>query len=359
VNTPLSDTEPGTPASDNTTMRPKRKQRQNKIPPEGPPIRPRRTIAKPHRFQAYLAKLTSLYQLKRKNPSAFTAVDLDNIGNPLRYSSAIRGPDAILAKWLQAAHEEIDRLLDRNTIKFISHNSLPRGRTAAYYNPQVRTKEKNGVLEYRVRGTIGGDKVDYNGDTKALTATMEDAKILLNSTVSTPGAEFIALGISNFYLGTPLPRKEYMRISRKHLPEQTIQKHNLEALMYNDTVLVEISKGIYGLPQAGKLAQDQLIAHLKTYGYNQAPNSPCLFTHETMPIAFTLVVDDFGVKVTGEDNKAHLINCLKEKYDITINYKGDKYLGIQLKWYVNNEGIKCVELSMPNYIKNTIDRFCQ
>jgi hypothetical protein len=62
-------------------------------------------------------------------------------------------------------------------------------------------------------------------------------------------------------------------------------------------------------------------------------------------------------KVTGEENKAHLINCLKEKYDITINEKGDKYLGIQLKWYINNDGIKCVELSMPNYIKNTIERF--
>ena len=180
---------------------------------------------------------------------------------------------------------------------------------------------------------------------------MEDVKILLNSTVSTPGAEFIALDISNFYLGTPLPRKEYMRISRKHLPKQTIEKHNLEALLYKDSVLVEINKGIYGLPQAGKLAQDQLVTHLKHYGYNQAPNSPCLFVHETRPIAFTLVVDDFGVKVVGEENKTHLINCLKEKYEITINNKGDKYLGIHLKWYTNTEGARCVELSMPTTLK--------
>ena len=66
--------------------------------------------------------------------------------------------------------------------------------------------------------------------------------------------------------------------------------------MYKDSVLVEISKRIYGLQQAGKLAQNQLIAYLKTHGCNQAPNSPCLFTHDTRPAAFTLVVDDFGVQ---------------------------------------------------------------
>jgi hypothetical protein len=113
--------------------------------------------------------------------SALTAVDLDIIGNPLKYGSAIHGPDA--EKWLLAAAEEFDRLVDSETGKFISHDSLPRGRTAAYYNPQMRTKEKNGNIEYRVRGTIGGDKVDYDGETKALTDTMEDVKILLNSTV--------------------------------------------------------------------------------------------------------------------------------------------------------------------------------
>ena len=315
-----------------------------------PRVRPRRNHSLPQRFQALTVKLEP-----RETNRAFTAVDLDLSGNPLKYSVAVRGPDAV--HWLQAAHEEFDRLIESNTIEFISHKKLPRGRTAAYYNPQVRTKEKEGVIERRVRGTIGGDKVDYDGETKALTATMEEVKILLNSTVSTPGAEFIALDIRNFYLGTPLLRKEYMRISRKHLPKQTVDKYNLERLMHNESVLVEISKGIYGLPQAGKLAQDQLVTHLKKHGYNQAPNSPCLFTHNTRPIAFTLVVDDFGVKVVGEENKIHLINCLKEKYEITVNEKGDKYLGINLKWHTDIDGTRCVELSMPNYIKNAIERF--
>ena len=101
--------------------------------------RPRRNRAIPQRFQALTATPTTPID-QSSQFLAFTAVDLDILGNPLKYSAAISGPDA--DKWLQAAHEEIDRLLDSNTIKFIPHNSLPRGRTAAYYNPQVRTKEK-------------------------------------------------------------------------------------------------------------------------------------------------------------------------------------------------------------------------
>ena len=73
--------------------------------------------------------------------------------------------------------------------------------------------------------------------------------------------------------------------------------------MHNESVLVVISKDIYGLWQADELAQDQLVAHLTIHGYNQAPNSPCLFTNTERPIAFTLVVDDFEVKVVGEKIK--------------------------------------------------------
>jgi hypothetical protein len=140
--------EPSLPVGVQSKVHPKRKNRP-KIT-DSPLARPRRTIAVPKRFQAYSVKTCNRIISKQKRMSALTAVDLDIIGNPLKYGSAIHGPDA--EKWLLAAAEEFDRLVDSETGKFISHDSLPRGRTAAYYNPQVRTKEKNGNIEYRVRG---------------------------------------------------------------------------------------------------------------------------------------------------------------------------------------------------------------
>jgi hypothetical protein len=107
--------------------------------------------------------------------------------------------------------------------------------------------------------------------------------------------------ITDFCLGTPLPRKEYMRIGLNQISQSTQQQYNVRQLAGHDNthVLVEISKGIYGLPQAGKLAQERLVAHLATHGYEPAANTSCLFKHTTRDIMFALVVDDFGIRYKG------------------------------------------------------------
>ena len=121
-----------------------------------------------------------------------------------------------------------------------------------------------------MRGTIGGDKVNYPGLVAVNTADMKTIKLLLNSVISTNGAKFMTLDIKDFYLGTVLPRKEYMRISEKQMSQKFIDKmykHNLQNELENGYYYAEISKGIYGLPQAGLLAQEKLIQLLKQHGY--------------------------------------------------------------------------------------------
>ncbi len=45
-----------------------------------------------------------------------------------------------------------------------------------------------------------------------------------------------------------------------------------------------------------------LAKRLKEHGYFPSKTTPGLWTHEWHPIAFTLVVDDFGVKYVGEEH---------------------------------------------------------
>ena len=87
-------------------------------------------------------------------------------------------------------------------------------------------------------------------------------------------------------------------------------------------VYVEIQKGMYGLPQAGILAQELLEKRLNAHGYSQSRAVPGLWTHETRPILFTLVVDDFGVKYVGKEHALHLINILKQHYEISEDWSG-------------------------------------
>ena len=71
---------------------------------------------------------------------------------------------------------------------------------------------------------------------------------------------------------------------------------------------------MYGLPQAGILAQNLLEKRLKKKGYYQSMYTPGLWLHEWQPIQFSLVVDDFGVKYVGKEHAKHLVDALVEHY---------------------------------------------
>jgi hypothetical protein len=54
-------------------------------------------------------------------------------------------------------------------------------------------------------------------------------------------------------------------------PKDVIEQYNLTDLANKDgMVFVEIQKGMYGLPQAGLLAQELLEQRLKKHGYFQS-----------------------------------------------------------------------------------------
>ena len=102
----------------------------------------------------------------------------------------------------------------------------------------------------------------------------------------------MSLNIKDFYLNNELPRKEYARIHLSLIPQDIIDQYHLNDLVAPDGfVYIEISKGMYGLPQAGKIASDFLIPRLKAAGYHPAKHTHGLFNHDTNGITFCLVVD--------------------------------------------------------------------
>jgi hypothetical protein len=78
------------------------------------------------------------------------------------------------------------------------------------------------------------------------------------------------MDIKNYYLGTPLPRFEYMKILLSLFPEEIIQKYNLNALVVDGWVYIEIRKVMYGLKQAGILDIQLLQTRLAPFGYYPA-----------------------------------------------------------------------------------------
>ena len=106
------------------------------------------------------------------------------------------------------------RAVGTDTMFFIHKSEVPADRfkdvTYGKINCDFKaTKEEKN----RTRLTVGGDRINYPGDCGTPTADLLTVKLLLNSVVSTAGAEFMTLDIKNFYLCTPLERYEYLRMS--------------------------------------------------------------------------------------------------------------------------------------------------
>ena len=97
-------------------------------------------------------------------------------------------------------------------------------------------------------------------------------------------------------------------------------------------IYIEANRGMYGLPQAGLLANELLEKRLKKRGYYQSKLVSGLWKHEWRPIQFTLVVDDFGVKYVGKEYALHLNATLEDNYGVTTEWDGKRYIGITLDW---------------------------
>jgi hypothetical protein len=111
----------------------------------------------------------------------------------------------------------------------------------------------------RTRLVAGGDRVHYPFDAGTPTVNLLTVKLLINSVILTPGAKIFTMDIKNFYLCTPMTWYKYMRLKLADMPEDIIEHYCLlDIMMPYGYVYCEIRQGMYGLPQAGIIAQELL-----------------------------------------------------------------------------------------------------
>ena len=113
------------------------------------------------------------------------------------------------------------------------------------------------------------------------------------------------LDIKNFYLTTKLENFKYMKMPLSLFPSRIVEQYNLKELAVKGWVYIEMRHAVWGLPQAGILANKRLRRKLAPFGYHKCVNTPVLWRYETRAISFTLVVDDFGVKYVKKEGVAH------------------------------------------------------
>ena len=91
-----------------------------------------------------------------------------------------------------------------------------------------------------------------------------------------------------------------MNMKLNIIPQEIIDQYQLQDLEENGWVYMKIVKGMPGLKQAARLANERLVHHLAPYVYAPVQHTPSLWKHESNGILFALVVDDFGIKSTSD-----------------------------------------------------------
>jgi hypothetical protein len=157
-------------------------------------------------------------------PEMANAVICPDTGKSLKHSELITLVDCKI-QWMKSRANQIGRLAQglkrgvkgTNTVKFIKRENVPAGRksTYGYFVVDIKTHKEKKELTHLI---VGGDQIEYAGDTSTRTAGLTTTKMLFNSTISIPGAKKLVIDIKNFYLNAPLERYTYMVVVMASLP---------------------------------------------------------------------------------------------------------------------------------------------
>jgi hypothetical protein len=90
------------------------------------------------------------------------------------------------------------------------------------------------------------------------TARLETAILHWNSIVSTAMAKYMCIDLKNFYLTAKPEYYEYMTIHLAYFPPWIVDQYNLNLHALNGKVHLKLWRAVWGLPQAGILANKQL-----------------------------------------------------------------------------------------------------
>ena len=285
-------------------------------------------------------------------------LNLDDDGKPITNRTALKSIHR--DDWLIEHAKEIKNLINTGTIVPRRQNDQPldRRKDTKYYSPQVKEKlADDSTVIRRVRGTFGGNNLDYPFAKSSPVAdrtliNIHQQSVLADIKRTGEDWRYMCADFKDYYLGSKLPRSEWLRISTKYMNEELLIQ--LQNYIVAGTVLFEVVGSMYGHPAAGLIAYTDLVTHLAAHGYFQSRLIPCLFMNQDKSITFTLVVDDIGIKYKhGSGEIKHLQKILAKpcsKWDVKFDLTGSQYNGQRLQWNYDKSNPTLIK-DIPAYMK--------
>ena len=139
------------------------------------------------------------------------------------------------------------------------------------------------------------------------------------------------------------------------IQQDVIDEYDLTAMVHKDEYCyAEIRKVMYGLREAGYIANMKLKRVLGLEGYLLSKFTPGLFTHKTRDMAFLLIVDNFGVWHTKREDVQHLLKTIQDRYPIKVDWDPTFYSRVALEFDYDERTCKML---IPGYVKQALINF--
>ena len=256
-----------------------------------------------------------------------------------------------------ADEDEAERLLgggkERSTMGPIHLKDIPKedSGTTMGIAATYKRKDSEGKTIIRARWAANSAPFEYVHETTSTVADHASVHILLNAAVS-ENAQLKGIDIKDMYLMSLLDHYVYLKINVDMFSDKILDKYNLREYITADKkwIYFQVWRSMYGLPQAGRIAQKKLIKVLEEGGYVET-RTQCIFRHRTRNTIFSLIVDDFLVKFQKDEDFKHLTDTLEKYYRITIDDRGKNYLGYTIQ---HDRVARTITLSMPGRVDQVI-----
>ena len=111
---------------------------------------------------------------------------------------------------------------------------------------------------------------------------------------------------------------EYLRIPINLIPKEFIDECKLDGMVIDGHIHDIVQNGMHGLPQSGLIANELSRKRLELHGYYET-STLGLWKYQSRDTYFTLIVDDFGVKIINNEDANHLIETLEKYYAIEVD----------------------------------------
>ena len=262
--------------------------------------------------------------------------------DPLTYKHAMEDPDK--ERWLEAMNLEMESMYSNSLWELVD---LPNEvRPIGYKWIYKRKRELDGKVDFQSKvsgkGLYPKEGVDYK-ETFSLVAILKSIRILL-SIATCLDYEIYQMDVKTVFLNGYLEESIYMVQPEGFLTKGQEQK------------VCKLKRSIYGLKKASRSWNIRFDEAVKTYGFDQNVNEPCVYKYikDKRVVFLVLYVDDILLIRNNVELLLDINMWLANQFQMKDLGEASCVLGIQI---FRDRKNKLLALSQASYIDKVLIKF--